>query len=369
MSTQQVFRNTLTVILTVAGAYALFLSARILIVLLVAIIVASAIRPLVLWISSGRIPYGLAILMVYLGLALLIFGMAIVVLPPATNQLAEYIEHEDRLATRVITAQRWVQTNLENRLNMTNVQLLDEGAIRTTITDVVQQLRDSIPALAGQFGGVFGDFVLTVIMGIYWLTSRDITVEYLLKLFALPRRPRINEIIMTIEQSIGAYVRGVASVALFVGLANFLILTILRVPNAVTLAFIIGVSTTLPVIGGFIGGGTAIFLALLSTPLNALLTLASFVVVQQVETYYLTPRVMANSMRLNPILIILFLFIGFSVGGVIGGMLAVPIAGTIMILVRYLIIEPKQEEVSTQQVIQGGILLTTDPKLETKPGS
>ncbi len=369
MSTQQVFRNTITVILTVVGAYALFLSARILIVLLVAIIIASAVRPLVLWISSGRIPYGLAILIVYLGLALLIFGMAIVVLPPATNQLAEYIEHEDRLATRVINAQRWVQNNLETRLNVTDLQLLDEGAIRTTITDLVQQLRDSIPALAGQFGGVLGDFVLTVIMGIYWLTSRDITVEYLLKLFALPRRPRINEIIMTIEQSIGAYVRGVASVALFVGLANFLILTILRVPNAVTLAFIIGVSTTLPVIGGFIGGGTAIFLALLSTPLNALLTLASFVVVQQVETYYLTPRVMANSMRLNPILIILFLFIGFSVGGVIGGMLAVPIAGTIMILVRYLIIEPKQEEVSTQKVIQGGILLTTDPTLETKPGS
>src|SRR5215203_5100249 len=99
MTTQQVFRNTLVVILTFAGAYALYLSARIIIVLLVAIIVASAVRPTVLWLSKRRISYGVGILLVYLALMITVFGLLLAVLPPAANRLAGYIENDNRLAT------------------------------------------------------------------------------------------------------------------------------------------------------------------------------------------------------------------------------------------------------------------------------
>jgi hypothetical protein len=77
---------------------------------------------------------------------------------------------------------------------------------------------------------------------------------------------------------------------------------------------------------------------------------------QQIETHYLTPRMMANSVHISPILVIVALFIGFSVGGVIGGLIAVPIAGTLMVLARYLVIEPKKDEVAAQRV-QGGFRL------------
>jgi hypothetical protein len=93
------------------------------------------------------------------------------------------------------------------------------------------------------------------------------------------------------------------------------------------------------------------------------------VAVQQVENHYLTPRMMSRSVGLNPILIIVFLFIGFAVGGVVGALISVPIAGMITILLRHLVIEPRKE-VAAPQHVDGGILLppSTRPKeIEPEP--
>ena len=221
---------------------------------------------------------------------------------------------------------------------------------------LVAALDQQIPALAGEFGGLFGDAILVFVIGVYWLTSRNDAIEFTLQLFPLSRRALVREIMDEIEQSLGAYMRGVALVVLFVGVANFILLTLFRVPNATTLAFIVGITTALPIIGGYIGAGIAVFIALLETPLAALLTLVSFVLVQQIENHYLTPRVMSNSVHISPILVIVALFIGFSVGGVIGALIAVPVAGTLMVLARYLVIEPMKDDATAQRV-EGGVLI------------
>jgi predicted PurR-regulated permease PerM len=365
MSAQQVFRNTLIVVLTLAVAYTLWASIRILIVLLVAIIVASAVRPSVLWLKNRRIPEGLAILIIYAAIALAIFVLAVLVLPPAARQFAGYIENEQNLATRLIDAQNWIQTTIQDRTGST-VTLLDPEGIRTTITHIVTELKATAPALAGEFGGLLGDFVLVFVIGVYWLTSRDQAVAFVLQLFPIGQRAMVATIIQEIETSLGLYVRGIVLVCLFVGVANFAILSLFQVPNAVTLGFIVGITTALPIIGGYVGAGTAVLLALLSSPLHALFAMISFVLVQQVENHYLTPRVMSRSVGLNPILIIVFLFIGFAVGGVIGALISVPLAGTLTILLRHLVIEPRKEE-NAPQFVEGGILIPG--RLERAPAA
>ena len=356
MSASQVFRNTVVVILTVVVAYILFLSLNIVIVLLFAIIFASALRPVVLWLDK-RVPEALAILLTYLGVLLVVIGLFVIVLPPAVNRLGVYIENDDRLAFRLISANNWAERTLNTVLQPEEpIVLLESDSIRTEVSRTVASLRDTIPSMAGNVGGLLGNLVLVIVIGIYWLTSRDQAVEFTLQLFSLARRPLVKQIILEIEQGLGAYVRGVMLVVMFVGIANFILLTIFRVPNATTLAFVIGITTALPVIGGFIGAGVAVFLALLETPVAGLLTLVSFVLVQQVETHILTPRMMSNSVHISPILVIVSLFIGFAVGGVIGGLIAVPVAGTLMVLARHLIIEPQKQQVAPQRT-HGGILI------------
>ncbi|MBZ0297053.1 MAG: AI-2E family transporter [Anaerolineae bacterium] len=362
MTVQQTFRNTVTVILTLAAAYILFLSVRILIVLLIAIIVASAIRPAVLRLQRWRFPEGIAILTVYGLIGLTLFLLSVVVLPPAINQFTSYINNEQGLASRIIIAQNWFEQQIESRTGQ-DITLFDPTSIRGTVSDIVDDITAALPAAAGEAGGLAGDFILMVVMGVYWLTSRDQAVEYMQALFPIGQRPRVAEIIEEIETSLGAYISGVVLVATFVGVANFIILALLGVPNAVTLGFIVGITTALPIIGGYIGAITATLLALLSSPIHALFAILSFVGVQQIETHYLTPRVMSRSVGLNPILIIVVLFIGFAVGGVVGALISVPISGVISILLRHLVLEPRKQG-SAPQIVEGGILLEAKANLE-----
>jgi predicted PurR-regulated permease PerM len=357
MTAQQTFRNTLVVILTLVGAYAVFMSMRILIVVLIAIILASALRPFILWLQKRGVSPGLAILIVYGSMALIVFTLAVLVLPPAVNQLSGYLQNDERLANRLINAQNWVERNVES-ITGRDIEFVPPETIREQVAATVEGLVNEVPNMAGSVGAVLGEVVLTLVVGIYWLTARDEAVQWGTSLFSLGRRALMAEIITEIESSLGTYVRGVLTVSFVVGIANFIILSLFSVPNAVTLAFIIGITTALPVIGGFIGAGAAVLLALLSSPVNALITLASFVAVQQVEVHWLTPRTMARSVGLNPILVITILFVGFSLGGVVGGLIAVPVAGTFSILLKHLVIEPRKEE-NAPQLIQGGILIAS----------
>src|SRR5258708_3243284 len=358
MTAQQTFRNTLIVLATLAGAYALYTSARILIVLLAAIIVDSAARPAVLVLKNRGLSEGSSILAVYLLIAFALFVLVAAVLPPTAQQISGYLSDNQGLAQRIIDAQEWLKQTIKDRTGQT-VVLFDPNAIRDTVATTIGDVKRAFPALAGQFGGFFGDFVLVFVMGVYWLTARDQAVKFVLQLFPIGRRAEWDTMIQEIEYVMGTYVRGIILVATFVGVANFIILSLLGVPGAVTLGFIVGTTTALPIIGGYIGAFTATLVALLSGPDGpkyALFAFASFVAVQQIENHYLTPRVMSRSVRLNPILIIVFLFIGFALGGVIGALIAVPIAGMFSILLRHLVIQPRKDEAAPKYV-DGGILL------------
>lgn len=374
MSASLVFRNTVIVIVTVVTAYVLFLSLNIVVVLLFAIILASAMRPAVLWLNKRGIPFAVSILLTYVLVIGVTIALFVIILPPAVTRLSAYLERPEGLSFRLIQANNWAERTLASITQATEpITLLEDDAIRTSVSSAVASLNRTIPSMAGNVGGLLGNMVLVFVIGVYWLVSRDAAVDFTLQLFSMARRPLVRQIILEIEQALGAYVRGMMLVVLFVGIANFILLTIFGVPNATTLAFVIGITTALPVIGGFIGAGVAVFLALLETPVAGLLTLVSFVLVQQVETNYLTPRMMSNSVHISPILVIVSLFIGFAVGGVVGGLVAVPVAGTLMVLARYLIIEPKKEQVAPIRT-QGGILIAgeetrLDTPIPNEPGN
>jgi len=362
MNTLQVFRTTLVVLLTVVLAYIVYNSSHILVVLLIAIIIASALRPLVMWMHRRGLNYGFAALASYGLLALGLLALSVLIIPPITTQLSGYITNQNSLANQLISAQTWIETQA-SKLTNSQVTLFDVQQIRQTTNDAINQIIAGLPTLAGAFGGLFSDFILVLIMGIYWLTERDSALKFLSDLFSFSRRAQVETIVQEAEHSLGTYTRGVMMVATFVGIANFVILRLFQVPNAATLGFIIGATTIMPLIGGYIGAGASVFLALLISPVYALITLGSFVAVAQVENHLLTPRVMSRSVGLDPLLIIVLLFVGFDLGGAIGGLIIVPVAGVIMIVLRHMVIEPRR--LGTQpQMVEGGILL--DPSATEK---
>lgn len=364
LNSKQVFKYTLAALAALAIAYVLLMSLKIIVILLVAIIIASAARPLIGRLMKLRIPHGLAIIIIYGGIILSALMLAIVVLPPIVNQFADYLENDWRLANRIIAANNWFENVLSTTLGQP-VVLADPENIQNMTTSLSTQLRESAPTILNDASTVLGDVILVIVMGIYWLTSRDKSIEFLTRLLSVESREKTYNALLEIEESMGSYTRGVIFVALFIGLANFIILTLLRVPNAATYGFVIGTTTMLPVVGGFIGGGVATLLALLGSPLHGLAVFATFVLVQQVEVHYLTPRMMSRSIGVDPLLVMVAVFIGFALYGVVGAIISVPLLGTIHVLLREFVIKPHQESVSPYSMEHGVPILKPPTTTET----
>lgn len=356
MSLTYIFKATLTFLAALAFAYIFVLTINVWIGLLIAILVASALRPAILRLMHWRVPQGIAVLIVYAGLAAFTITLLLIVLPPVVNQFVGYIQNDDRLANRIISAQSWVQqtvtqiTGAEFELGITPEE------IRASISDIVEKVRVTAPSLVGNATGFLGEFLLIIVMGLYWVTSRERAENFLVELAPLSRRGQVRAILDEIEGGLGGYVRGIVAVSVIVGVLSFIILAVLRVPGAATISFFYAVATAIPIIGGLIGVALATFLALLTSPINAVIVLIVTFLLQQVENYYLTPRVMAEGTDFDPLLVIVFVALGFSLGGIVGSLIAIPVAGTASILIKHLILEPRKATVAPSKV-EGGILL------------
>jgi predicted PurR-regulated permease PerM len=358
-----IFKATLTIMVALGIAFLFVLTLNVWVSVLVAIVVASALRKPVLRLRQWGVPHGVAVLLVYGAVAVFAFTTLVLVLPPVVNQFTGYLSNEDRLANRIIGARNWIERTATDITGAPFEMGIDDDNIRSSVIDVLQQLRVTAPSLLGNATGFIGEFVLIIAMGLYWMSTRERAEKFVVELAPLSRRPQIQLILDEIESSLGSYVRSIVLISVVVGIACFVILTLLRVPNAVTISFFYAVATAIPIVGGLIGVLLGTFLALLSSPANAVIVLLVTFLLQQVENYVLTPRMMAQGSDFDPLLVVVFVSMGFTLGGVLGGLLAIPVAGTVSILVKHLILEPRKASVAPTKIDGGILLIAEEPEI------
>ncbi len=359
MTTGQTFRNTMVILLTLVAAYIFVSSLRIIIVLALAIIIASAMRPLIMTLHKYGIPIGGGIVLMYGALAIVIVLLGFAVLPPVVNQVAGYLGNEDRLANRIIIGQRWVEGIISD-VTQSEVSLVAPDEVREAVTGFVRQFERAMPSMLDDIGGTLGDAVLLFVMGAYWLTSHTKATEFVTNLFHGRHREEAQRVIDEIENTMGGYVRGMVVVSFVVGVLNLAAMLVFGVPNAPTLAFIIALATTIPMIGGIIGMGIAVLMTLVASPQYLITVIIITFIVQQIESYVLGPRVMSNSVGLDPLLVIVYTSIGFMLLGIVGALIAVPIMGTVHILLVNLVIEPYKGSLRAFQTEDGIPIIRED---------
>ncbi|MDX2138610.1 MAG: AI-2E family transporter [Chloroflexota bacterium] len=356
MTLAQVFKGTLVVLLALATAYLIVVTLNVWISVLVAILVASAVRPYILRLMRFGVSQVASILLVYGGLAAATITLLLLVMPPIINQFVSYLDNEDRLANRIISAQNWVERTVD-QLTEGDVEFgLPPEEIRDSVSNLIEQVRITAPSLVGNATTFIGELVLIIVMGLYWITTRERTEAFLVELVPLGNRAQLRLIMEEIEVRLGSYVRSIVLVSVIVGFICFVVLLVLRVPGAGTISFFYAVATAIPVIGGLIGVALATLLALLTSPTAAIIVLVLTFLLQQFENYYLTPRMMSQGTDFDPLLVIVFVSMGFTLGGITGSLIAVPIAGIVSILTKHLILDPRKATVAPAKV-EGGILL------------
>lgn len=303
----------------------IFFIRDILVLLFMVLIVVAALSPTVdRWSKFLTRPGAvISILAAVLLVLALVFSL---VIPPFITQLQDF------------------GTNLPTYIDFFSEQNATPGFLQTA----VQSLRDNLSALSSQLGNV-GSFLLTktagVISGVVAVITFFVLTFYLLveeeglkKIYKglLPDEwyEPLSEITRKIAVKLGAWLRGQLILMLSVGLLVFVGLKIIGLPYALTLAVWSGLTEVIPIIGPWVGAVPGVILGLAHSPLTGLLALIVYVVVQQLENAFLVPRIMSRAVGLNPLIVILAILIGDRLYGILGVLLAVPMAAVISVIVQ-----------------------------------
>lgn len=183
--------------------------------------------------------------------------------------------------------------------------------------------------VSGLFGGILS-FVLVFVSSFYLLLQKDGVEHFLKSIVPKDHQDYAVDLWKRVQVKLGRWFQGQLLLALFVGTLMFIALWLMGAQYALTIAFMVGVLEVIPVIGPIIAG--LIILALISSqsPILALVAVAAYVFIEQIQQYLFMPRVLSRAIGLNPIIIIVSLLVAAKLIGFWGILLAIPIAVTIM---------------------------------------
>ena len=210
---------------------------------------------------------------------------------------------------------------------------LSAGENRSTVTRYLTGLRSFTSSLIS--GLII--FVLGPVMAFYLLVDLPRLRRGAMALVPPARREEITGLMDRISQAVGGFFRGQLLVALFVGVASSIGLWLIGLPFWLLVGMVAGVVNLVPLVGPFIGGGLAVIIALLSgQPLKAVWAALVLLVVQQIDNHLISPNVMGRTVQLHPVVVMLALLVGASLGGLIGMLVTVPLVAVAKIVFMFL---------------------------------
>jgi predicted PurR-regulated permease PerM len=312
-----------------AGLYLLYLVRTVVGLLFISAFVAVALGPAVDVFERLRLKRWMAILATYLALLGAVVLVGLLVVPPIvsqTNHFVSSVPHyvEDLKKNKTIR-------NYDKRYHITT-KLQEEAA------KLPSRLGSAVGALRDVTVGVFSALVqlITVLtMTFFMLLDGRRVARWAYKELGPVRGPRIRTIADQVYESVGGYVLGNIVISLIAGTTTWIVLSILGVPFATPLAVLMGFLDLIPLVGATIGGVLiAIVAALHNFPTDPIVWVVFLVVYQQIENNVLQPVVYRRTVALHPLLVLVAVLIGGTLLGVLGALVAIPVAGAVQIVAR-----------------------------------
>lgn len=298
--------------------YLLLLVKDIIALFFIVLIFTAALRPIVnKW--EKKIGRTLSVLSLFVFIILASVFVVYLIVPPVISQSKQLIENVpsilnkyDFLKSHIPSVNEGVNTFAKNIGNITN---------------------SFVSITAGIFGGVI-TFFAAIIMTVYLLLDRNGIHSVIKSVIAPDQQEVITALIKKISQKVGGWFRGQMILGAIIGVLDLIGLSILGVPYALTLAIVSAVLEIVPTIGPLIAGSLAVLITLGSSPIKALFVLILYVAVQQLENSFIVPKVMQKAVGLSPVIIIIAILTGAKLLGVVGAILAVPIAASLSVIVQ-----------------------------------
>ena len=329
-------------------------SGTVLLILIVASLVALILAPVVRLLER-RMPRGLAILLVYIAGFALLAGVGFLLVSPVSTQISRFEQNVPQIihgANRdLANVQNWLNQNGINvhieQQGQTALQTLQRTLLKRS-SAIVSFSRDLLSSIVT----IGFDLVLVLVLSVYLLLYGKQIGELVRKIMPPGDGTPGDDYPRLVQQAVSGYVRGQLLFSLVMGASAAVALTIFGIAGifpdgeryAVFLGAFYGLMEFIPYIGPIIGPVPAVLLALFTNPISAVWLIILFVALQQLEGHVVAPQVFRISLRINPILIILALLIGYQLYGVAGALVALPVISvirqTVIYLRRHLVLEP-----------------------------
>lgn len=322
ISTYSFIRLILIILLVVF----LYFLRDVLAIVALSIILASAITPFGNWLDKRKFPRLLGILILYLlvlGLAGFLISLVTPFISQDLNQLADNIPVViEKLSVALDIAR-------ESDSRLYDVVAEFQNLLDTFSISLQQSSQLGFSLLVGIFGGIVS-FLSIILISFYLSVMRGGIDSFLVAVTPKRFEPYVMDLWKRAETKVGKWLQGQLLLALIVGLATYIGLSLLGVRFALVLALIAMALELVPNVGPVIAAIPAVALAFLQAPILGFWVLILYIGIQQVENHVLVPVVVGRTVGLNPVVVVVALLAGAKLAGIIGLILAVPVAAVVV---------------------------------------
>ena len=313
-----------TLLQALASASAVF------ILIIISLFLAAGLNPAVLFFQNRGLKRGASVGAV-MGLVLLFVAAFIAIAaPPLIDQGNQLVNNAPQLV-RDLNNNAFIN-DLNNRYGVID-------SLQTRVDSVIKDGQFAITAFGGVIGvgkavvsGLVSTFTILVLT-LYFLAALPQVVAISLRFVPATRRDRVSKLSNAIIARVGSFVGGQGIIAILAAVFILVMGLIIGMPYTAPLAMVVLVCGFIPLVGHFIGMSIVSLVSITKSPTTALIALGSYIIYVQIENYVITPKIMRKSLAIPGLVTLIAALLGTSLLGLIGGLLAVPIAAAVLLII------------------------------------
>jgi len=309
------------------GIVELIVKARSVLILIgVALFIAAGLDPLVSWLCKRGLPRWAAVLTVVLALLALGGGFLAAAVPPLAAQATALVHDLPHYAQQL--------KNHNSRLGRLNARYHIQQHISSLLSTRSTALVGGIIGTGEMVIGLFSSLILVAVLAVYFLISMERTKLFAYRLIPQSRRDRAVVIGEEIFTKVGGYVLGNVITSLIAGAGTFVWSFALGIPYPLLLGVAVAILDLVPVIGSTVGGVIVTLAALTVSLPVAIATLIFYIAYRLGEDYLIVPKIIGRTVEVPAIVSLIAVVIGGVLLGIVGALVAIPVAAAISLLLR-----------------------------------
>lgn len=315
----------------------------ILLVILASFVLAIGFQPAISWFEARGMRRGLGLALVLMGFLVVFGGLAALALPLILTQAGAMLEQLPSFVER-LQAGGGIVARVAN--------LIDLDRITTeTASDPVAALE-----IVGNAAGFVFNFLTVLLVTPYFAMSMPSIKLWLVRLLRPHHREDFLRVLGESTDLMANFIVGNLIVSVVAGVVTWVGLTLIGVPYALALAAWVAITDLIPILGALLGAAGVAAVALVETPELVIWAMLLLLVYQQFENFLIAPRVMNKAVDLSPASVIIALMVGGALAGLVGALLALPLAALVKIVFQDYLVQSRVEKIRNEKAENGPVI-------------